>query len=792
MIPVADIPMLAARFQRYGALTQAEQLYRQALQHQPRDAELWSRLGHVCQALGQPDEAILCFRHALDLRPDRAEPHNDIGIALLELGRLEEAVASFHEAIRLRPDCAGAYNNQGTALLGQGKFQEAVACSRQALSLKPDDHAASYSLGNALAAIAEYEEAVACYRRAVELHPEFTQAWLNLASALKALDRCDEAAESYARAAQLRPDDPDPLNELGILLMQRGELAEAVACYERALSLRPDSVAGYNNLGLALLDLNFVEESRLSFEQALYLRPDLAEVHNNLGLTFLNQGRAAEAQPHFEQAIGLQPEYADAHNNLGLALDAQGESDDALASFEHTVRSSPDHFGALTNLGNAYKDHGRVADAIALYRKALALRPDAANVHSNLLLAMQYLPSTDPQELLDESRRYARQHAGLLAGTIKPHPTRPLAGRRLRIGYVSADFREHALSFAFEPALAAHDHRGFEILCYAGVPRPDSTTKRLQAYSDHWRSLVGLSDAQAAELIHQDAIDILVDLDGHTGGNRLLVFARKPAPIQATYLGYRDTTGLPAIDFFITDAHANPPGLTEAYFQERLIRLPGCALCYRAGLAPEISDEPPGRQSGQVTFGCLNNLAKVSDQVLALWSRVLAATPGSRLLLDTRGSHQAGEMRRAALASHGISPERLLLARRTVTRSDYLDLYTPVDICLDPFPYNGSVTTCDALWMGVPVISLSGRTSTSREGVRILRTLGLDELLAESPEDYVRIAVELAADWPRLAVLRSGLRDRMSRSSLMDAVRFARNLEAAYHTMWEESSRKLI
>jgi protein O-GlcNAc transferase len=242
---------------------------------------------------------------------------------------------------------------------------------------------------------------------------------------------------------------------------------------------------------------------------------------------------------------------------------------------------------------------------------------------------MQYLPSGDPRELLDEARRYAHQHAELLAGTIKSYPIRSLTERRLRIGYVSADFREHALSFAFELTLAAHEHQRLEIFCYASVPRGDATTQRLHGYSDHWRSIVGLSDAQAAELIRQDAIDILVDLDGHTAGNQLLVFARRPAPIQATYLGYQDTTGLPAIDYFITDSHANPPGLTDAYFQERLIRLPDCTLCYRAGLAPEIGEEPPGRQSGQVTFSCLNNLAKVSDQVLALWLRVLAAVPGS-------------------------------------------------------------------------------------------------------------------------------------------------------------------
>jgi predicted O-linked N-acetylglucosamine transferase (SPINDLY family) len=617
----------------------------------------------------------------------------------------------------------------------------------------------------------------------VQLKTDFAPAWFNLGRVLGALGQLDEAATCYERAARLRPDDPDPVNELAALMMGRGELDAAITAYEKLLRLRPECAAAYSNMGLTLMALGRLEEARLSFEQALYLQPDLAEAHNNLGLALLNQRRVSEARVTFERAIRIRPDLVDAHNNLGLAWDALGNPDDALASFERAVGIDPRHLGALTNLANAYRDQGRAADAITSYRKALAATPDAAHVHSNLLLAIQYQYHADPAEILAEARRYARLHAEPLAEAVESKPTRPPAGRRLRIGYVSPDFREHPVASFLEPILACHDHSLVEIFCYADVAQPDATTRRLEAYADTWRSLVGLSDAHAAAVIRQDDIDILVDLAGHTGGNRLLTFARKPAPVQVSYLGYLGTTGLTAIDYYITDAHADPPGLAEPRYQEQLIRLPECAFCYCPGEAPDVSPEPPASLSGHVTFGCLNNPAKVSEEVLAIWSQVLASVPGSRLVLRT-GAGRGGEDRiREFLDQHGIAAQRVQYARPTATQFEYLEQYRDVDIGLDPFPYNGVTTTADALWMGVPVISLAGPTSVSRQGVRFLRNVGLDELVAETPELYVRIASKLAGDLSRLAALRSGLRERMKRSPLLDAQRLTRDLEAAYRDM---------
>ncbi len=594
------------------------------------------------------------------------------------------------------------------------------------------------------------------------------------------------AGELYVAFLKKQPNHAEAWCRLGEVYHGLGQPDKAAGCYRRALALRPAFVEALTNLGLALLQGGSIGEAVLHLQEAVGLRPDVAEIHNNLGMALLHQGEPEQAVVHFRQAVRLKPELASAHNNLGMALAAQGMPDEALTCYARAAQPAPENVGALANLGNAYKDQGRLGEAIGCYQKALARQPENARLHSNLLLARNYQLGVDPLEILREAHRYAALHAAPWTVTVPPHPVPSGAERRFRIGYVSGDFRDHPVAYFLEPILATHDHQRFEVFCYADVPTPDGTTERLQGYADHWRSLVGLSDEQAAALIRHDQIDILVDLAGHTGGNRLLVFARKPAPVQASYLGYLGTTGLAAIDYYITDAHADPPGLTEAHFQERLMRLPGCAFCYRPGDAPPPNPELPARRCGQVTFGSLNNVAKLSEEVLTLWAQVLAAVPGSRLMLPRGAGRGACDWLRDVLARLGIAPERLLLADRTATRFDYLRLYQAIDLCLDPFPYNGVTTTSDALCMAVPVLTLAGRTTVSRQGVRFLRGVGLQELIAPTPAAYARLAIELAGDLARLEALRSGLRERMMGSPLTDAGRFTGELEATYCRMWDE------
>lgn len=781
----ADMLAVAERFHRFGALVQAAQLYQQALEQRPGDPAVWGCLGRVCHALGRRDDAAACYRQALVLQPRDAGMHNNLGAVLLASGRADEAAACFRESLQLQPDYAEAHNNLGAALLAKNQPDDAAACFQSALRLRPDYAAAHKNLGSSLARRGKHEEAAASYRRALELQPDDRSCWARLAGVLDSLNHLDEAASCYERSLEGRPGDPGVLNELAALRMKQGRFADAVLWYERTLQLRPDAAGVYNNLGLALLKQGRNAEAMLSFYQALYLQPDLAEVHNNLGMALNDQGRREEAVLRFQQAINLRPDLADAHNNLGLARAADGHADEAFACYRRALQVAPNHVGALANLGNAYKDEGLLTEAIACYRAALSHRPNDAKIHSNLLLAMNYQSDADPQAILCEARRFAARHAAPVAARVQPFVARPLAGRRLRIGYVSADYREHPVAYFLEPILASHDRRNFEIFCYADVPEPDAVTQGLQGCADHWRSLVGVSDAEAAEIIRRDGIDILVDLAGHTGGNRLLMFASKPAPIQASYLGYLSTTGLSTIDYYITDADADPPGLTEAHYQEQLIRLPECAFCYRPGTTPESAAEVPARRASYVTFGCLNNLAKVSEENLALWARILQAVPGSRLALRAGGRRLTEQPAPDAETREGIAADRLIFLGNTPSRFEYLKLYKAVDLCLDPFPYNGVTTTCDSLWMGVPVVTLAGRTSVSRQGVRFLQSVGLQDLIAETPEAYVRTATELASDLTRLTALRRELRERMSRSPLMDAPRVTRQLEEVYRAMWD-------
>ena len=385
-----------------------------------------------------------------------------------------------------------------------------------------------------------------------------------------------------------------------------------------------------------------------------------------------------------------------------------------------------------------------------------------------------------------EHCRWAEVHAEPLGRDVVPLSSDGDPGRRLRVGYVSNNFREHSVAFFVEALLASHDRSKVEIFCYADIMLADEFSGRLRRHSAQWRVITGQSDAQVAELIRQDAIDILVDLAGHTARNRLLVFARKPAPVQVTYLGYCNTTGLSAMDYRFTDALADSPGTTEHLHTEQLVRLPDCAWCYRPPDASPAVETPPVLRSGHITFGCFNARPKITGEMLALWARLLLEMPASSLLLKNVGFGEpsARQHTRDLLAKAGIAPERVELVGRVPTLAGHLATYARVDIALDTFPYHGTTTTCEALWMGVPVITLAGRTHASRVGVSLLTTTGLPELVASSPDEYVKIAAALATDVPRLAALRTTLRTRMASSPLMDASRFARNVEAAYRQMW--------
>ncbi|MEK7412468.1 MAG: tetratricopeptide repeat protein, partial [Planctomycetota bacterium] len=750
MATIAEALNLALQYHQDGRLQEAEALYRQILQVQPDHPDALHLLGMIAHQGGQHQVAVEYIRRAIVLNPHAAEFQSSLGMVYRALGKLEEAVASYRQALTLKPEFADAYSNLGNVFRDQGKLEEAVAQYRRALALKPDLADAHSNLGNVFRDQGKLEEAVAQYRRALALKPDLADAHSNL----------------------------------GLALQAQGKLEEAEAHYRQALTLKPDDADAHYNIGFALQAQSRLEEAVAQYRRALVLKPDLADAHNNLGLALHAQGKLAEAAVAYRKALAFKPDYAEAHNNLGLALHAQGKLTEAAVAYRKALALKPDYIGAHNNLGNALKDQGKLEEAVACYEQVLALAPDSAGAHSNLVFVRSYNHTSTVGTIAVAYREWNDRHARPLALHVRPHTNDRSPERRLRVGYVSGDFRTHPISFFVEPLLFSHDHAGVEVFCYSNGPGADATTRRLESVTDAWRNIAGLTDEAVAERVVADGIDILIDLSGHTARNRLLVFARKPAPVQVTYLGSLTTTGLATMDYRLTDRFLSPTNGPE-WSSEELIRLPTCFACYQAPAESPAITPLPATSNGYVTFGSLNNLVKMPPTVINLWSKILQLVPESRLILkDKTLADPAQRVRYLGLfTSNGIEPERIELLQGT-SNIEHMAAYGRVDIGLDPFPYTGCLTTCEALWMGVPVVTLAGVMAYSRAGVSLLSNLDLEGLVAATPEAYVEIAVESAKKTRHLAVLRSKLRARMAASALCDAKTFAREVEKVYRRMW--------
>jgi protein O-GlcNAc transferase len=625
-------------------------------------------------------------------------------------------------------------------------------------------------------------EAIAIYRQVLEQQPDHAEALYMFGSLAAQSGRSDAGIEFFRRAIRIRPDFAEAHNELGIALAKNKQIEEAIVVFRQATQLRPDYVEAHCNLGLALQETEHLAEAIAAYRRSIQLKPDFVEAHHNLGVALARNGQNAEAIAAYRQAIRLRPDYASAHCNLGNSLRKLGQIDEAIVAFGQAIALQPDLAAAHNGLGAALVRGGRLGEAIASFRQAIRCEPGFTGAHDNLVYNLLFHPDYDSEKICEENHLWSQRHAEPMRKFIRPHINDRLPDRRLRIGYVSPCFREHAVGRFILPLLPAHDRDHFEIFCYADVRRSDHFTALLRGLCDGWRSLVGMTDEEAAQKICEDRIDILIDLTLHMAENRLLLFARKPAPVQVTWLGYPGSTGLLAMDYRLTDPYLDPPGMNDQFYSETSVRLPDAYWCYRA-LANEPRVKPlPAMSTGHITFGCLNNFRKVNEAVQRLWARILGAVDRSRLILLCPEGGQR-QLIINLMQREGIDPDRIEMVT-DLPFFQYLESYHRIDLGLDPFPYNGGTTTCDALWMGVPVVSLVGKTAVGRAGLSILSNVGLPELVAQTPEQYVQIAVDLARDLPRLSGLRGTLRSRMEMSPLMDAPRFARNVEAAYRQMW--------
>jgi protein O-GlcNAc transferase len=549
--------------------------------------------------------------------------------------------------------------------------------------------------------------------------------------------------------------------------------------------IKPDLAAAYLVHGAALKGQGKLDEAVAAYGQAIRNKPDLAEAWFNLGNTLKQMSRLDEAVAAYREAIRIQPKLVQAHCNLGNALCDQVKFDEAIATYRQAIRIKPDYAKAHLYLGGALFEQGNFDEAVAAHREALRLQPDYAEAGSNLLLCLNYSERVSSAALFEAHRAWDERHARSLPRPGAYANDRSV-GRRLKVGYVSPDFRQHSVAHFLEPLMRSHDRSAIEVFCYAEVRAPDARTERFKGYADHWVSTVGMPDEAVAECIRRDGIELLMDVAGHTANNRLPVFARKPAPVQMTWLGYPNTTGLQAIDYRLVDGVTDPEGAADALASEVLVRLPGAFLCYGAPDYAPVPGPPPSLTTGVVTFGSFNNPAKMSASTLDAWAKLLTRLPQAHLLL--KGKPFTDAAARALyldrLAQRGVAPERIELVG-WLPDEDHLAHYGRVDVALDPFPYNGTTTTCEALWMGVPVVTLRGDRHVGRVGASLLTQIGMSELIADSIEAYVETAAALAGDPARLSELRHSLRPRMAASPLCDAPAFARKIEQAYRTMWQ-------
>lgn len=672
-----------------------------------------------------------------------------------------------------------------------GRVDEAERGYKDVLRAAPRHSHANHNLGELAMQAGNPGAALPFYAAALAADPSQGLFWLSYANALLGAERIDTAVELLAEAQRRGFAGPavQALSaravaayvDLGNASRATGQLAAAETSYRRAVALLPGEAAIANNLGLILYELGKHGEAEAVLRQALATDPQLAALHRNLGAVLRSVGRLEEAEAALARAVAIQPDYPEAQNDRAIALRDLGRLDEAEQEFQKLVARDRGDVGAQNNLGHVLRETGKIQAAVELFESVVAKNPGDPEAHRNLLLSLTYHPELDPETVFAAHRRFEAACARPLYAQARSHANSPDPGRRLRIGYLSSDFRSHSAAHNLLPLFAAHDRKAFELHLYAEVAKPDSVTDSFRALATGWRSTVGLGDRDVAQMIRADGIDILVCLAGRFDQNRPLVCAHKPAPIQISSHDVA-TSGLTAIDYLFSDRVLTPRN-SEERFAERPLCLPSFVL----GRVPPGAPAPETR-SGPVVFGCFNNPSKISEPVFDLWARLLARVADSRLLLRFMNWYESASIRArvfAALDAHGVDRARVSFPPVAPSYLQHLQIYNAIDIALDTFPFSGSTTTFDALVMGVPVVTLPRWSMVSRWSASMLARLDLADLVASSPDAYLDIAERLAHDRQRLAMLRMGLRDRVAKSSLCDAPRKARQIERFYRAVWK-------
>lgn len=710
---------------------------------------LFSRLGHILARTGNAKLAAICYREAAEVSGSSL-PAFEEARALWNAGDHETAEGVIKRLLEREPEHPEANNLYGAMLLSSHNPQKAEAFLRRALAARPNFAAAQNNLGNVHRAAHDLKSAEAAYRTAI---------------------RCDA---NYVEA----------LTNLGTLLNERGQYEDAEPLCRKAVALAPAFAGAHCNLGNVLLNLVRTGEAVAAYREALRLAPGLAAAHINLAIALGDPSYLGGAIEYYEQMLEREPDGFLPRLRIGQGLQALGRFDDAERRFLEARELRHQAPEVLSLLGNNRLCQGDAPGAIRCFREAAALGANVGPAEGIAFNAL-YLDEYSGEQLCDEARLWASIFTTGLSRFTHCPADFPQQGP-IKIGYISRDFGRHSVAYFLEPIMHHHDADAVEVFCYCNLPTPDDWTQHFRSMAHEWRDISTLSDEKVAAIIKDDGIQVLIDLSGHTSGNRLGVVARSPAPVQVTYLGHPGTTGLDTVDYRLSDPVADPKGTTETHYTEKVWRLPRIFLAYQPPPEAPESQSSPCLDQGHITFGSFNNAVKISGQTVACWARILNAVPNSRLILKSVGfSTDHGRARLRELMSHeGILSERFELVSWFPDTASHLHAYGKIDIALDTFPYNGTTTTCEALWMGVPVVCLAGARHSGRVGASILDATGLIELVADDVDSYVRIAVELAGNQCRLSAMRSNLRQQMAKSPLMDARGLSLALEQSFRAMW--------
>jgi protein O-GlcNAc transferase len=594
-----------------------------------------------------------------------------------------------------------------------------------------------------------------------------------------------EAVKCYQRVLEINPECASVYNNLGLAFHKLRQFDAAIQSFKKAFSLLPSYAEAYYNLGITLNAMGELNAAVRSYQIALKLKPNYFNAHLNLGNTHSELGQLEKAKKNYKCAIKLQPNNEEAFNNLGVTYKELGELDAAIRNYKKSITINSAYELSYYNIANIYKDTGKLTEAINNYEKALSIKPDYIEAHNNRLFTFNYLTNYDADFNLKEAVKFGRllkkkvtSHFSIFQASTQPS--------RLKIGLVSGDFRNHPVGHFLEHVIVALAEQNLELIAYSTYPQLDDLSARIKPYFSEWKVLYGLTDEKSANLIYDDGIHILVDLSGHTGHNRLPVFAFKPAPVQISWLGYFATTGLAEMDYILGDPYVTPLEY-QNFFTEKIWQLPETRWCFTP---PDYNIDCgilPATQNNYITFGCFNNYTKLNETVVALWARILNSVSNSRLFLKASqfGDQKVKEEVIQRFLNYGIDARRIKVEGFDL-REIFFSSYQQIDIALDPFPFSGGTTTVEALWMGVPVLTLQGKSLVSRQGVGVLMNVGLSHWIANDQDEYLTKAISFTTDLDKLAALRLGLRKQVLASPLFDAVRFSKNFEKALWSMWRK------